>query len=131
MDPEPVRHRLEGALRAGSVGTLETPQTVHVNRTNNEVTVDAVFVPEWNPDADTFAALVESSALDIHAYIMPRSSLRYSMLVSSLQMRMPNRKPPWFKIGFHSSRAIGSSRRPAVLQRSASSWRAGRHLSWQ
>ncbi|MFK3771647.1 reverse transcriptase domain-containing protein [Pseudomonas sp. NPDC089406] len=32
--------------------------------------VDALFVPEWNRDTDTFNALVESAALDIHAYII-------------------------------------------------------------
>ena len=32
--------------------------------------VDALFVPEWNKDTDTFNALVESAALDIHAYII-------------------------------------------------------------
>lgn len=29
--------------------------------------VDALFVPEWNQDTETFNALVESAALDIHA----------------------------------------------------------------
>jgi len=32
--------------------------------------VDALFVPEWNQDIETFNALVESAALDIHAYII-------------------------------------------------------------
>lgn len=32
--------------------------------------VDALFVPEWNQDTETFHALVESAALDIHAYII-------------------------------------------------------------
>ncbi|WP_312595899.1 reverse transcriptase domain-containing protein [Stutzerimonas nitrititolerans] len=32
--------------------------------------IDALFVPEWNSDTDTFNALVESAALDIHAYIV-------------------------------------------------------------
>lgn len=32
--------------------------------------VDALFVPEWNSDTETFNALVESAALDIHAYII-------------------------------------------------------------
>ena len=32
--------------------------------------VDALFVPEWNQDTDTFNSLVESAALDIHAYIV-------------------------------------------------------------
>lgn len=32
--------------------------------------VDALFVPEWNRDIHTFDSLVESAALDIHAYII-------------------------------------------------------------
>lgn len=32
--------------------------------------IDALFVPEWNSDTDTFNALVESAALDIHSYII-------------------------------------------------------------
>jgi hypothetical protein len=39
--------------------------------------VDALFVPEWNPDTDTFNALVESAALDIHAYIIQCNNRRY------------------------------------------------------
>ena len=32
--------------------------------------IDALFVPEWNQDTESFNALVESAALDIHAYII-------------------------------------------------------------
>ena len=32
--------------------------------------VDALFVPEWNQDTETFNPLVESAALDMHAYIV-------------------------------------------------------------
>ncbi len=32
--------------------------------------VDALFVPEWNRDTESFSALVESAALDIHSYII-------------------------------------------------------------
>ncbi len=32
--------------------------------------VDALFVPEWNQDTETFNPLVESAALDMHAYII-------------------------------------------------------------
>lgn len=39
--------------------------------------VDAVFVPEWNPDIDTFNALVESAALDVHAYIIQCNDRAY------------------------------------------------------
>lgn len=39
--------------------------------------VDALFVPEWNPDTQTFNALVESAALDIHAYIIQCNDRQY------------------------------------------------------
>jgi len=39
--------------------------------------VDALFVPEWNSDNDTFNALVESAALDIHAYIIQCNNRHY------------------------------------------------------
>jgi hypothetical protein len=39
--------------------------------------VDALFVSEWNSDTDTFNALVESAALDIHAYIIQCNNRHY------------------------------------------------------
>ncbi len=39
--------------------------------------VDALFVPEWNSDTETFNALVESAALDIHAYIIQCNDRKY------------------------------------------------------
>jgi len=39
--------------------------------------VDAIFVPEWNQDIDTFNALVESAALDVHAYIIQCNDRAY------------------------------------------------------
>lgn len=39
--------------------------------------VDVLFVPEWNPDTETFNALVESSALDMHAYIIQCNDRQY------------------------------------------------------
>tara|TARA_R110000772_G_scaffold127818_4_gene235201 strand:- start:23277 stop:26294 length:3018 start_codon:yes stop_codon:yes gene_type:complete len=39
--------------------------------------VDALFVPEWNPDTDSFNALVESAALDVHAYILQCNHRQY------------------------------------------------------
>lgn len=39
--------------------------------------VDALFVPEWNPDTDSFNALVESAALDMHAYIIQCNDRQY------------------------------------------------------
>ena len=39
--------------------------------------VDALFVPEWNPDTETFNSLVESAALDVHAYIIQCNDRQY------------------------------------------------------
>jgi len=39
--------------------------------------VDALFVPEWNQDTDTFHALVESAALDMHAYVLQCNDRQY------------------------------------------------------
>jgi predicted amidohydrolase len=39
--------------------------------------VDALFVPEWNKDTETFNALVESAALDIHVYIIQCNDRQY------------------------------------------------------
>jgi len=39
--------------------------------------VDALFVPEWNQDTETFNALVESAALDMHAYVIQCNDRQY------------------------------------------------------
>lgn len=39
--------------------------------------VDALFVPEWNQDTESFNALVESAALDMHAYIIQCNDRQY------------------------------------------------------
>lgn len=39
--------------------------------------IDALFVPEWNQDTETFNALVESAALDIHTYIIQCNDRQY------------------------------------------------------
>jgi len=38
-------------------------------RTRHQGKVDALFVLSWNQDLETFDALIESAALDVHAYI--------------------------------------------------------------
>lgn len=39
--------------------------------------VDAVFLPAWNQDLNTFNALVEAAALDIHAYVILTNDRAY------------------------------------------------------
>ncbi|MBK6734350.1 MAG: Reverse transcriptase [bacterium] len=39
--------------------------------------VDALFVPEWNRDTESFRALVQSAALDVHAYIVQCNDRQY------------------------------------------------------
>lgn len=47
------------------------------NRSRFQGKVDCLFVPEWNRDIASFAALVESAALDIHAFIAQANNRRY------------------------------------------------------
>ena len=39
--------------------------------------VDALMVLSWNRDLDTFASLIESAALDVHAYIVLVNNRKY------------------------------------------------------
>lgn len=39
--------------------------------------IDALVVPEWNPDIETFNSLVESAALDMHAYVVQCNDRSY------------------------------------------------------
>lgn len=39
--------------------------------------VDALFVLEWNPDTKTFASLVESTASDLHAFVIQANNRNY------------------------------------------------------
>ena len=54
--------------------------------------VDALFVPEWNQDTETFNALVESAALDIHAYIVQCNDRQYG----DSRIRAPS-KDSWLR----------------------------------
>lgn len=49
--------------------------------------VDALLVPAWNKDIDTFSSLIESSALDIHAYIVQSNNRKYG----DSRIRVPHR----------------------------------------
>lgn len=67
-------------LRHGSFhfGVLICSELTNLeNRGNFRGKVDAIFVPEWNPDIETFSALVESSALDVHAYVIQCNNRRF------------------------------------------------------
>ncbi|WP_295554850.1 RNA-directed DNA polymerase [uncultured Stenotrophomonas sp.] len=50
--------------------------------------VDALFVLCWNPDLDTFSSLVESAALDIHAYTVLVNNRKYG----DSRIRVPAKK---------------------------------------
>lgn len=39
--------------------------------------VDALFALEWNPDTKTFASLVESTASDLHAFVIQANNRKY------------------------------------------------------
>lgn len=52
--------------------------------------VDALFIPEWNQDLHSFEALVEASALDLHAFIAQANTRGYG----DTRLRAPG-KDPW------------------------------------
>lgn len=39
--------------------------------------IDALFIPEWNKDTESFNSLVESAALDMHAYLIQCNNRKY------------------------------------------------------
>lgn len=47
------------------------------NRSSFQGKVDAIFVPEWNQDIESFSALVEASALDVHCFIVQANNRRF------------------------------------------------------
>lgn len=51
--------------------------------------VDSVFVLCWNQDLDTFSSLVDSAALDIHAYTVLVNNRKYG----DSRIRSPSKKP--------------------------------------
>ncbi|WP_349656911.1 RNA-directed DNA polymerase [Xanthomonas sp. 10-10] len=58
------------------------------SRVSFQGSVDALFVLCWNPDLDTFASLVESAALDIHAYTVLVNNRKYG----DSRIRVPAKK---------------------------------------
>ena len=50
--------------------------------------VDALFVPEWNQDLHSFEALIEASALDLHAYIAQANTRGYG----DTRLRAPSKE---------------------------------------
>src|SRR5699024_3424905 len=55
--------------------------------------VDTLFVPQWNQDLNTFTALVESAALDIHAHIVQVNNRTYG----DTRIRMPAGENHWLR----------------------------------
>lgn len=53
--------------------------------------IDTLFVPQWNQDLNTFNALVESAALDIHAYVVQVNNRVYG----DTRIRVPAGEEHW------------------------------------
>lgn len=51
--------------------------------------IDALFVPEWNKDINSFISLVEASALDIHCFVVQVNNRTYG----DCRIRAPFREP--------------------------------------
>ncbi|GGY17686.1 hypothetical protein GCM10008098_06760 [Rhodanobacter panaciterrae] len=59
-----------GVLLCSDLTSLE-------NRIHYQGHIDALFVLEWNPDTETFGSLVESTALDLHSYVIQVNNRTY------------------------------------------------------
>lgn len=57
------------------------------NRHHFQGEIDCLFVPEWNPDVETFSALVEAGAQDLHAYVVQANNL----LFGDSRIRVPRK----------------------------------------
>lgn len=59
-------------------GLLICSELTNINyRSSFRGKIDVLFVPEWNKDLVTFGAIVESSSLDIHTYIVQSNNRQY------------------------------------------------------
>lgn len=81
------------SVAAASTGPFDRPVYVHAgfnfgilicsdltnirNRSRFQGKVDCLLVPEWNRDIASFSSLVESAALDVHAFIAQANNRRY------------------------------------------------------
>ena len=60
------------------------------NRTRLRGLIDALFILSWNQDHSSFSPIIESSALDLHAYIVQCNNNKYG----DSRVRIPG-KEPW------------------------------------
>jgi hypothetical protein len=72
VSKSPVLH---GDFHFGILVCNELTNAGHRSEFRGEI--DALFVPEWNQDTETFSFLVEAAAHDIHAYIVQCNNRRY------------------------------------------------------
>jgi hypothetical protein len=61
-------------------------------RSNLRGKIDALFVPEWNQDLETFNSLVEATALDIHCFVVQCNNRAYG----DSRVRVPH-KEGWMR----------------------------------
>jgi len=66
--------------------------TALANRLRFQGQIDALFIPEWNQDIESFSALVESAALDVHAYVIQANNRRYGDTRMRAPMKIHHRR---------------------------------------
>jgi hypothetical protein len=87
--PDKTRHAVyvHGGL---CFGVLICSELTNIrNRALFQGKVDALFIPEWNPDLESFGTLVEAAALDVHCYIAQANNRKFS----DSRMRAPFKVP--------------------------------------
>lgn len=93
MDPE-YEWRLPPIIRHDDhyFGILICSELTNINyRANFRGRIDTLFVPQWNQDLNTFTALVESAALDVHSHVVQVNNRMYG----DTRIRMPAGDQDW------------------------------------
>lgn len=75
-------------------GFLICSELTNINhRASLRGNIDTLFVPQWNRDLNTFTALVESAALDLHAHVVQVNNRAYG----DTRIRMPAGDEHWLR----------------------------------
>ena len=92
MEPSEESKRKHGIIAHGnfvfSILICSEITDIH-NRDRLRGLIDALFILAWNQDHSSFSPIIESSALDLHAFIVQCNNNKYG----DSRVRMPGKKP--------------------------------------
>ena len=93
IKPSEMPKRKHGIIEHGNFvfSTLICSEITDIrNRARLRGLIDALFILAWNQDHSSFSPIIESSALDLHAYVVQCNNNKYG----DSRVRVPG-KAPW------------------------------------